>query len=128
MNTKLSPARATYLKLDFQAVESTGTCAGCFFRGSDNPCNIDTPCESHRREDGKEVIWVKLEKEQPISKHDAIKEIRAKTLTLQDEIYKLIEAFETDTGMVVRGMDLAHSQLIGESTTTYHVELDVRLN
>lgn len=128
MQSKLTPSNTTYLNSSFQAVESTGTCTGCFFISATNPCNIDTPCESHRREDGKDVIWIKVEKEEPVVKSSTIKDIRTKVHTLQGEIHKLVEAFETDTGMVVHGIDLVHAQVIGEASTTYSIDLDVRLN
>lgn len=103
-------------------------CAGCYLSGKDDCGNSKYECRSDFRLDNSNIIWARVEKEQPISKHDPIKEIRAKTATLQNEIYKLVEAFEADTGMVVRGVDLAHVQQVGGNSETYHIELDVRLN
>jgi hypothetical protein len=111
----------------YQATESDGLCRGCAWCGTACAAFVDEyNCTT--RADGNEVIWVKLEKEQPVVKFDTIKEIRAKTQALQKEIYKLVEAYETDTGMVVQGVDLVHAQVIGESSTTYSIDLDVRLN
>jgi hypothetical protein len=111
----------------YQAVESDGFCRGCARRGTACAAFVaEYNCTA--RPDGKEVIWVKFIKEQPVVKFDAIKEIRAKTQALQEEIYKLVEAYETATGMVVHGVDLVHTQVIGETSTTYSIDLDVRLN
>jgi hypothetical protein len=112
----------------YQAVESDGSCAGCAESGFGGCGVFEAKCSCTDRADGKQAIWIKLEKEQPVVKSDTIKEIRAKTQVLQKEIYKLVEAFETDTGMVVHGVDLVHAQVIGETSTTYSIDLDVRLN
>jgi hypothetical protein len=112
---------------EYQAVESDGFCVGCVALGT--ACGVfEAKCNCTDRVDGKQAIWIKLIKEQTVVEFDTIKEIRAKTQALQKEIYKLVEAYETDTGMVVHGVDLVHTQVIGETSTTYSIDLDVRLN
>lgn len=103
-------------------------CTGCYLSGKDDCGNSKYECRSDFRLDNSDIIWARVEKEQPASKQDAIKEIRAKTVTLQKEIYNLIKTFEADTSMVVHGVNLLHDQPVAAARTTFGVELDVRLN
>jgi hypothetical protein len=74
----------------YQAVEADGFYMGC----ESEVClcgSSSNKCCSTARADGKDVIWVKLEKEQPVVEFDTIKEIRAKMLGLTVIVTQTIE-------------------------------------
>lgn len=122
----------------FQAVEvesSGNSCNGCtaLFGGQNNLCSNLPHCTPMHREDNKEVIWVKLEKEEsppqaPTQKGVTILEVRESTRELRKKIYELVREFETTTQMLVQGISLNHTPVIAGASCTYDVELDVRLN
>lgn len=126
MQSKLSPSNTTYLNLSFQAVESTGGCVGCFFRHSTNPCNIDTPCESHSREDNKEVIWVKVETPSQVSDNRQTEALTARNI-LNRQIEELCQKFYDDTGLRVDSINLDNVQSLGGKIDFTRVETVVKL-
>lgn len=108
----------------FQAVEvesSGNSCNGCAAKGGQHDLCSNLPhCSHNTRDDEKEVIWIKLVKEEaPEPKGVTILEVRAALLELESKISTLIDEFEVKTDTLVTGVNL---------TNWDSVAIDVRLN
>lgn len=113
----------------FQALESNGTCTGCVheYDWKLPHCTDIAPCQSERRADSKEVIWVKVQHGKD-PKDCTIQEAKQKIKILQQKIQDLIQEFEAETATRVDKVDLSYYRQTGSSSGTYSVEVSAVLD